>query len=110
MARKLVLSLVAIAVFFSFSLRAAASPIEAPATASPYATASTLARDPGTDFLPVAVVAAKAVAKAAAPYVASFAVGIASGLAANYVYDAIKGSQIHEAPTLDPQAELIFDY
>ncbi|MBO9336594.1 MAG: hypothetical protein J7455_18250 [Roseiflexus sp.] len=35
MARKLVLSLVAIAVFFSFSLRAAASPIEAPATANP---------------------------------------------------------------------------
>jgi hypothetical protein len=35
MARKLVLSLVAIAVFFSFSLRAAASPIEAPATAFP---------------------------------------------------------------------------
>jgi|GEM_PF-2714375 len=106
MARKLVLSLIAIAVFFSFSLRAAASPIEAPATASPYATASTLARDPGPDFLPVAVVAAKA----AAPYVASFAVGFLSSLAANYAYDAIKGSQVQETPTLDPRAELLFDY
>jgi hypothetical protein len=106
MARKLVLSLVAIAVFFSFSLGTAASPIEAPATASPYATASTLARDPGTDFLPFAVAAAKAVAKVAAPAVVSFV----SSLAANYVYDAIKGSQVQEAPTLDPQAELLFDY
>lgn len=106
MARKLVLSLVAIAVFFSFSLGAAASPIEAPATASPYAAASTLARDPSTDVLPAIVVAAKA----AAPYVASFAVGIASGIAANFVYDAIRGSQVQEVPTLDPRAELVFDY
>jgi hypothetical protein len=106
MARKLVLSLIAIAVFFSFSLGAAASPIEAPATASPYATASTLAGDPDAKIVP------------AAAYVASFAVGIVAGLVANFVYDVVKhvvkqyiwGFEMEAVPILNQQAELIFDY
>ncbi len=95
MVRKLILSLVAIAVFFSLSLNAAAAPIEAPAAAHAYSTTSTSAYNPGTDCLPV--------------FVAAVVGGFIGSLAANFAYDALDGYN-SQAPALGPSAELMFDY